>query len=209
MGARGIGHIAYLCEIAPPRIGVVLNVGVAHIGEFGSVEASRRRRASWSRRCRRTGWRCSMPMIHGYARWRAGRAARVGSSANPPMLTSGPRMCARRARPGRRYTLVTPAGRARVNSAWPGGTRSATRSPRRPWAGRRAWRLADVVAALAELRLVSRRRMDVFDRADGVTVIDDSYNANPASTAAALRALTAVGYGPPPHRRARLHGRTR
>src|SRR5205085_930808 len=48
---------------------------------------------------------------------------------------------------------------------------------------------------LGDLRLVSTRRMDVFDRADGVTVIDDSYNANPASTAAALRALVDVGHG--------------
>ena len=38
MGARGVGHVRYLCDVAPPRIGVVLNVGVAHIGEFGSVE---------------------------------------------------------------------------------------------------------------------------------------------------------------------------
>jgi UDP-N-acetylmuramoyl-tripeptide--D-alanyl-D-alanine ligase len=39
MGARGPGHLTYLCEIAPPRVAVVVNVGVAHIGEFGSVEA--------------------------------------------------------------------------------------------------------------------------------------------------------------------------
>ena len=39
MGARGIGHIAYLTRIAPPRVGVVLNVGTAHVGEFGSREA--------------------------------------------------------------------------------------------------------------------------------------------------------------------------
>ncbi|HLY35050.1 MAG TPA: UDP-N-acetylmuramoyl-tripeptide--D-alanyl-D-alanine ligase, partial [Jatrophihabitantaceae bacterium] len=37
--ARGIGHIRWLTEIAPPRIGVVLNVGSAHLGEFGSREA--------------------------------------------------------------------------------------------------------------------------------------------------------------------------
>ncbi len=39
MGARGIGHIRDLCDIATPHIGIVVNVGVAHIGEFGSVEA--------------------------------------------------------------------------------------------------------------------------------------------------------------------------
>src|SRR5690606_4088014 len=39
MGARGIGHIAYLTTIAPPRVGAVLNVGSAHAGEFGGVEA--------------------------------------------------------------------------------------------------------------------------------------------------------------------------
>src|SRR4029079_475291 len=39
LGARGIGHIRYLCEVAPPRIAAVLNVGSAHMGEFGSVEA--------------------------------------------------------------------------------------------------------------------------------------------------------------------------
>ena len=39
MGARGRGHIARLCAIAPPSIGVVLNVGSAHLGEFGSRRA--------------------------------------------------------------------------------------------------------------------------------------------------------------------------
>ncbi len=39
LGARGIGHIRHLTEIAAPQIGVVLNVGSAHLGEFGSREA--------------------------------------------------------------------------------------------------------------------------------------------------------------------------
>ena len=38
LSARGPGHIAALCRTAPPRIGVVLNVGTAHLGEFGSRE---------------------------------------------------------------------------------------------------------------------------------------------------------------------------
>ncbi len=39
LSARGPGHISKLCEIAPPRLGAVLNVGRAHIGEFGSLDA--------------------------------------------------------------------------------------------------------------------------------------------------------------------------
>ncbi len=39
MGARGVGHIAELCSVAPPQVAAVLNVGTAHIGEFGSREA--------------------------------------------------------------------------------------------------------------------------------------------------------------------------
>jgi UDP-N-acetylmuramoyl-tripeptide--D-alanyl-D-alanine ligase len=53
----------------------------------------------------------------------------------------------------------------------------------------------DVVAALGEIGIVSSRRMDVFQRPDGGTVIDDSYNANPSSTAAALHALAAMAAG--------------
>ena len=39
MGARGIGHLAHLTDIARPTVAAVLNVGTAHVGEFGGVEA--------------------------------------------------------------------------------------------------------------------------------------------------------------------------
>ncbi len=42
MGARAPGNIAYLCAVTPPTIGVVLNVGAAHAGVFGSREVTAR-----------------------------------------------------------------------------------------------------------------------------------------------------------------------
>ena len=58
MGARGIGHIADLCAIAPPDVAAVLNVGTAHLGEFGSPRGDRAgqgraRRGAAGRRHRR------------------------------------------------------------------------------------------------------------------------------------------------------------
>ena len=53
-----------------------------------------------------------------------------------------------------------------------------------------------VAAALSAAGPASRWRMEVVDRADGVTVVNDAYNANPESMRAALQALVALGSGP-------------
>ena len=66
-----IGHIAYLCEIAPPQVAAVLNVGTAHLGEFGSPRGDRAwPRARSSRRCRPTASPCSTPTTTWPRRWR-------------------------------------------------------------------------------------------------------------------------------------------
>ena len=91
MGARGIGHIATLCRIAPPDVSVVLNVGSAHLGEFGSreaigqakgeiVEALRRRRAGGAQRRRPDRRR----------RWPSAPARRSSPSGPAPPRTSAP-----------------------------------------------------------------------------------------------------------------------
>jgi UDP-N-acetylmuramoyl-tripeptide--D-alanyl-D-alanine ligase len=90
------------------------------------------------------------------------------------------------------YTLVTPTGSAPVTLAVPGRHQVGNTLAAAAVALELGATLPDVAAALAELRLVSTRRMDVFTRPDGVTVIDDSYNANPGSMAVALRALAAL-----------------
>jgi UDP-N-acetylmuramoyl-tripeptide--D-alanyl-D-alanine ligase len=52
-----------------------------------------------------------------------------------------------------------------------------------------------IAAALGEVKAVSPRRMDVFERQDGVTVIDDTFNTTPEAVRAALKALAALANG--------------
>jgi UDP-N-acetylmuramoyl-tripeptide--D-alanyl-D-alanine ligase len=93
------------------------------------------------------------------------------------------------------YTLVTPAGSARIELAVPGRHQVGNTLTAAAVALAAGVPFDQVATGLAELRLVSKRRMDVFERADGITVIDDSYNANPASMSAALHALADLGSG--------------
>ncbi|MEV1289638.1 UDP-N-acetylmuramoyl-tripeptide--D-alanyl-D-alanine ligase [Micromonospora sp. NPDC049679] len=209
MGARGPGHIRYLCEVAPPRIGVVINVGVAHIGEFGSVDGIAAAKGELVEALPPDGvavLNADDPRVRQMAGRTGARVVLVGEAADAGVRAENVTVDAR----GRAaYTLVVAAPQPPVARSGPTVASEEVRAEvRLAVSGRHqvgntlaaaavalqlGMPLADLAVALGELRLVSTRRMDVFDRADGVTVIDDSYNANPASTAAALRALVAMG----------------
>ncbi|MBO0867607.1 MAG: UDP-N-acetylmuramoyl-tripeptide--D-alanyl-D-alanine ligase [Micromonosporaceae bacterium] len=195
MGARGIGHIRYLCEVAPPRIGIVLNVGVAHIGEFGSREQIAVAKGELVESLPKDGLavlNADDPLVAAMAGRTDARVVLVGEAEQATVRARQVRLDER----GRAaYTLVMPEGQApvrlRVAGAHQVGNTLAVAA-----VGRELGMPVDqIAAALGELRLVSTRRMDVFDRADGVTVIDDSYNANPSSTTAALQAQAAMATG--------------
>jgi UDP-N-acetylmuramoyl-tripeptide--D-alanyl-D-alanine ligase len=206
MGARGPGHLTYLCGIAPPRIGVVVNVGVAHIGEFGSVDAIERAkgelvealpaRADGRSASSRAGGTAVLnaddPRVRAMASRTAAAVVLAGEADDAAVRAVGVSLDDR-GRPS--FTLSTAEGDVpvalRVNGRHQVGNALLAAAVARA-AG---MPLAELGEALGEVTLVSSRRMDVFDRPDGVTVIDDSYNANPASTAAALRALVAIGQG--------------
>ena len=197
MGARGIGHIGYLCGIAPPRVGVVTNVGDAHIGEFGSVEAIARAKGELVEALPAAPRGVAVlnvddERVRAMAARTAARVAFVGQDGQADVRAVDVRLDAR----GRAsYTLVAGDASAAVTLPVPGAHQVANTLAAAAVGLAVGMDLAMVAAALTDLRSVSSRRMDVFDRADGVTVIDDSYNANPSSTAAALRALTTVGDG--------------
>jgi UDP-N-acetylmuramoyl-tripeptide--D-alanyl-D-alanine ligase len=195
MGARGPGHLRYLAGIAPPRIGVVLNVGVAHIGEFGSVEAIAQAKSELPEAVSPDGLvvlNADDPRVRAMAVRTQARVALVGEAADANLRAEDVTLDER----GRAsYTLVVRNGSARVTLAVPGRHQVANTLAAAAVARELGMPLGELAPALGALTLVSTRRMDVFDRPDGVTVIDDSYNANPASTAAALNALAAIGTG--------------
>ncbi|MEU2610820.1 UDP-N-acetylmuramoyl-tripeptide--D-alanyl-D-alanine ligase [Micromonospora sp. NPDC007271] len=191
-GARGVGHVRYLCEVVPPRISVVLNVGVAHLGEFGSVETIALAKGELVEALPADGLavlNADDPLVDAMAARTEARVVRYGESERADVRARDVSLDER----GRAsYTLVTPEGSAPVRLGLAGRHQVSNTLAAAAVARELGMPLADLAAALGELGLVSTRRMDVFERPDGVTVIDDSYNANPASMAVALRALASM-----------------
>ncbi|GAA2700667.1 UDP-N-acetylmuramoyl-tripeptide--D-alanyl-D-alanine ligase [Micromonospora olivasterospora] len=194
-GARGVGHVRYLCEVVPPRISVVLNVGVAHIGEFGSVENIALAKGELVESLPADGLavlNADDPLVDAMAARTSARVVRYGEAAHADVRAVDVAMD-ERGRPS--YTLVTPEGSAPVRLGLTGRHQVSNTLAAAAVARELGVPPAELATALGGLGLVSTRRMDVFDRPDGVTVIDDSYNANPASTGVALRALAGLGAG--------------
>jgi UDP-N-acetylmuramoyl-tripeptide--D-alanyl-D-alanine ligase len=188
LAARGIGHITRLCEIAPPEIGAVLNVGISHLDGFGDIETTARAKSELPR----------FLAAEGTAVLNADdpRVARMAEATRAGVTTFGIEqpadVTAADLEPGDgryAFTLQTPAGSARVRLRLYGLHHVYNALA----AAAVLWRLGAPLDALAEWLSesgrLSERRMDVFTRPDGTTVIDDSYNANPASMGAAVRTL--------------------
>jgi UDP-N-acetylmuramoyl-tripeptide--D-alanyl-D-alanine ligase len=195
MGSRGIGHIDYLTGIATPQIGVVLNVGTAHIGEFGSREAIGRAKAELVQALPATGFavlNADDPIVWGMAAQTRAKVIGVGESGLADVraldITLDPQGRAS-------FTLVTDQGRARVGLGFHGGHHVANALAVAAVAQSVGMSLNDIATALGEARPLSRWRMEVRERADGVTIVNDAYNANPDSMRAALKALVAMGGG--------------
>jgi UDP-N-acetylmuramoyl-tripeptide--D-alanyl-D-alanine ligase len=190
--ARGIGHIRYLTEIAPPRIGVVLNVGSAHLGEFGSREAIAQAKGELVEALPADGvavLNADDALVAAMAARTAARIVRVGESAEADVRASNVSLDALG-----RAAFVVHAGGAdeSVQLRLVGRHHVGNALAAAAVALECGMALPDVAAALAGAQSVSRWRMEVTERADGVTVINDAYNANPESMRAALEALVTV-----------------
>ncbi|WP_067510318.1 UDP-N-acetylmuramoyl-tripeptide--D-alanyl-D-alanine ligase [Actinoplanes sp. TFC3] len=193
MGARGIGHIAYLAGIAAPRIALVLNIGAAHIGEFGSMQGTAQAKGELVESLPAEGvavLNADDPLVAGMAPRTSARVVTFGEDPNATVRAEHVTLDSR-GRPA--FTLVTSSGNAPVRLAVAGRHQVSNTLAAAAVALEAGLPVVELAAALGDLGIRSERRMDVVERSDGVTLIDDSYNANPSSTAAALRALAAMG----------------
>jgi UDP-N-acetylmuramoyl-tripeptide--D-alanyl-D-alanine ligase len=195
MGARGLGHVKYLCDIARPDIGVVINVGAAHIGEFGSVDTIATAKSELVQALSTDGLavlNADDRRVRAMSDVTRGRVVLAGEAPDARYRAEQVTLDDR-GRPA--YDLVRRDDRAAVHLGVSGRHQVGNTLLAAAVAGELGMPLPAVAEALSDVGLLSSRRMDVFDRADGTTVIDDSYNANPSSTAAALRALAGMGAG--------------
>lgn len=195
MSARHPGNIAALARIAPPSIGVVLNVGTAHLGEFGSREAIAATKAELARAVPASGvviLNADDPVVAAMADKTAARVVRVGRSAGADVWADDVALdeLARA-----RFTLHAAGGQVEVALAVHGDHQVSNALSAAAVALECGATLEQVRDALATAGPVSRHRMQVGTRADGVTIVNDAYNANPDSMRAGLKALAWMARG--------------
>jgi UDP-N-acetylmuramoyl-tripeptide--D-alanyl-D-alanine ligase len=204
LSARHPGNIAALAAIAPPAIGVVLNVGTAHLGEFGSREAIAKTKSELPQAIPRSGvavLNVDDPAVAAMAEVTAARVVRVSRNSQTDVW-AGPVTLDELARP--QFTLHSGGAAVDVSLSLHGDHHVSNALCAAAVALECGATLEQVAAVLADAGPVSGHRMRVSTRADGVTVIDDAYNANPDSMRAGLQALawiSAAGGGDPAGKR--------
>ena len=201
LAARGAGHIASLCEVAPPRIGAVLNVGHAHTGEFGGIEQVARAKGELP---------AALPAaaaggvailnaddlrVMAMAARAEARVVRFGLAAStgaPDFAAAGIRLDDL----GRAsFTLLTPAGSAPVRLALHGAHHVPNALAAAAIAAELGLGPAETADALSAATARSGGRMEVRRSPGGVIVVNDAYNANPESVRAALEAVAHMARG--------------
>ncbi|MER6674241.1 UDP-N-acetylmuramoyl-tripeptide--D-alanyl-D-alanine ligase [Streptomyces sp. NPDC000983] len=195
MGARGIGHIRYLTGLTPPKVGLVLNVGTAHIGEFGGREQIAEAKGELVEALPEDGaaiLNADDPLVRAMASRTKAKVLLFGESGEADVRAENVRLTDS-GQPS--FMLHTPSGASEVTMRLYGEHHVSNALAAAAVAHQLGMSAEEIATALSEAGSLSRWRMEVTERPDGVTVVNDAYNANPESMRAALRALAAMGKG--------------
>jgi UDP-N-acetylmuramoyl-tripeptide--D-alanyl-D-alanine ligase len=199
MGARGPGHLTYLAAVAPPDIAVVLNVGAAHLGEFGSRDAVAAAKSELVQALSPSGLAILNADDPAVAAMAEGSPAPVLLVGRDPAAVVRAEAVQLDSLARASFDLVSElpdrAGRAPVRLRLHGEHHVANALAVAAVALTLGLPVEATAAALSHATAASRWRMEVVERADGVTIVNDAYNANPESMQAALRALAAMAGG--------------
>jgi UDP-N-acetylmuramoyl-tripeptide--D-alanyl-D-alanine ligase len=191
MGARGVGHIAYLCTLAPPVAAGVLNVGTAHLSEFGTREQIARAKGEIIEALPAGGvavLNADDPLVAPMAARTSARVLTFGEAGDVAW------------RAVRLDDLGRPTFELGHAGSWhpvtlgqSGRHQVANATAAAALAIARGLEVADVATRLSSAAPASRWRMEVHTRPDGLVVVNDAYNANPASMTAAIDAVAQMG----------------
>jgi UDP-N-acetylmuramoyl-tripeptide--D-alanyl-D-alanine ligase len=188
MGMNAVGEIARLTEIAGPDIGVVTNVGPAHLEGLGSIAGVAAAKGELFANLSPQGmiavnmedeWVVRIASSFPGRRIEFGRGREVEARSVRDLGLDGVELDLHVAGESTRVLLSMPGVHNVTNAL------AAAAVTHGLGVG-----LETIRAGLEEARLPSMR-MQVVRLANGVTLVNDAYNANPASMAAALRAVTA------------------
>lgn len=192
MGARGVGHIAALCDIARPDTALVLNVGTAHLGEFGSREAIARAKGELVEALLPQGTavlNADDPLVAAMARRTTARVTSFGTSGTADVVLTDVEVDDL-GRPS--FSLSAGEERVSVTLSLTGAHQAHNAAAAAAVALAQGLGLVEIGAALARVDHLSRWRMEVTELGNGQVLINDAYNANPESMRAALDALSAI-----------------
>jgi UDP-N-acetylmuramoyl-tripeptide--D-alanyl-D-alanine ligase len=195
LSARGRGHIAGQCQIAQPSLGVVLLVGHAHAGEFGGLAEVALAKGELPAALPADGvalLNADDPRVMAMAGDTAARVVTFGRGPQAVVRAADVRLDDH-GRPG--FTLRTPEGSAPVRLRLFGEHNVTNALAAAALAGELGLSLPDVAEGLSAAAARSRWRMEVTQRPDGVTVVNDAYNASPEAMAAAIEALAVMARG--------------
>lgn len=193
MGARGIGHIAELCAIARPDISVVLNVGRAHLGEFGSQQNIAVAKGELVEALGPDGvaiLNADDPLVAAMASRTRATVQSFGTDPSSTLRLEQVRLDDF-GRPT--FELELGAERVEVRLQLLGAHQAGNAAAAAIAAVAAGVPLAEVARSLSALRSLSKWRMELVERPDGLIVVNDAYNANPDSMAAALTTLAEIG----------------
>ena len=191
LGAGGPGSIAYLADIAKPDFGVLLKVGLAHVGEFGGIETTSQIKGELA-----AALTVNDLFIgnadDGYVRDMVTDARQVwfGTAPDAGYRATDLNLSIE----GTNFEMHWPNGESqRINLQILGEHHVMNALAACAVADQLGLDHMQISAALEALPLAERWRMQLTNRADGVSVINDAYNASPDSTKAALQTLAQLG----------------